>query len=41
MIIQIFGRAKCFDTKKAQRFFKEHRIRVQEIRPAALRHVRR
>lgn len=31
MIIQIFGRAKCFDTKKAQRFFKERRIRVQEI----------
>ena len=29
--IQIFGKAKCFDTKKAQRFFKERRIAVQLI----------
>ena len=31
MNIQIFGTAKCFDTKKAQRWFKERRIRVQFI----------
>jgi arsenate reductase-like glutaredoxin family protein len=30
-IIQIFGRSKCFDTKKAERFFKERRISVQRI----------
>ncbi len=29
--IQIFGKAKCFDTKKAERFFKERRIPVQRI----------
>jgi len=29
--IQIFGRAKCFDTKKAQRYFKERGIRFQSI----------
>ena len=29
--IQIFGRSKCFDTKKAERYFKERRIRVQQI----------
>lgn len=29
MNIQIFGRAKCFDTKKAERFFKERRIKYQ------------
>ena len=29
MNIQIFGKAKCFDTKKAQRYFKERRIPVQ------------
>ena len=29
--IQIFGKAKCFDTKKAERFFKEHRVQVQRI----------
>ena len=28
-VIQIFGTNKCFDTKKAQRFFKERGIRVQ------------
>lgn len=31
MNIQIFGRAKCFDTKKAQRYFKERGIRFQYI----------
>ena len=31
MNIQIFGRNKCFDTQKAQRFFKERRIKVQNI----------
>lgn len=31
MNIQIFGRSKCFDTKKAERYFKERRIRVQQI----------
>lgn len=29
--IQIFGKAKCFDTKKAERFFKERRIPVQRV----------
>ncbi len=31
MNIQIFGKAKCFDTKKAERFFKERRIRYQYV----------
>ena len=31
MNIQIFGKAKCFDTKKAERFFKERRIKYQFI----------
>ena len=31
MNIQIFGKSKCFDTKKAQRWFKERRIRVQDV----------
>ncbi len=31
MNIQIFGSAKCFDTKKAERYFKERRIRYQFI----------
>ena len=31
MNIQIFGKGKCFDTKKAQRYFKERRIKYQEI----------
>ena len=30
-MIQIFGTKKSFDTKKAQRFFKERRIKVQFI----------
>jgi arsenate reductase-like glutaredoxin family protein len=29
--IQIFGKAKCFDTKKAERYFKERRIKFQRI----------
>lgn len=31
MNIQIFGKSKCFDTKKAQRYFKERRIKFQEV----------
>lgn len=31
MNIQIFGTSKCFDTKKAQRYFKERGIRFQMI----------
>ena len=31
MNIQIFGRGKCFDSKKAERFFKERRIKYQYI----------
>lgn len=31
MNIQIFGTKKCFDTKKAQRYFKERRIKFQFI----------
>ncbi len=31
MNIQIFGKPKCFDTKKAERYFKERRIRYQYI----------
>ena len=31
MNIQIFGTSKCFDTKKAERFFKERRIPFQRI----------
>ena len=31
MNIQIFGTSKCFDTKKAERFFKERRISFQRI----------
>lgn len=27
--IQIFGKSKCFDTKKAERYFKERRIKYQ------------
>ena len=33
MNIQIFGTNKCFDTKKAERYFKERRIRFQRIDP--------
>ncbi len=31
MNIQIFGKSKCFDTKKAQRWFKERRVSFQNI----------
>lgn len=31
MNIQVFGTKKCFDTKKAQRFFKERGIKFQFI----------
>ncbi len=34
MNIQIFGTAKSFDTKKAERYFKERGIRVQSINTA-------
>ena len=29
--IQIYGKAKCFDTKKAERYFKERRIKYQRV----------
>jgi len=29
--IQIFGKSKCFNTKKAERYFKERRIKFQSI----------
>ena len=31
MNIQIIGKSKCFDTKKAERYFKERRIKFQSI----------
>ena len=31
MNIQIFGKKKCFDTKKAERYFKERGIKFQRI----------
>ena len=31
MNIQIFGKSKCFDTKKAERYFKERKIKYQFI----------
>ena len=31
MNIQIFGKNKCFDTRKAERYFKERRIKYQSI----------
>ncbi|MBP7402427.1 MAG: ArsC family transcriptional regulator [Clostridia bacterium] len=31
MNIQIYGRSKCFDTRKAERYFKERKIRFQSI----------
>jgi len=30
-MIQVFGTPKCKDTRKAERFFKERRIRIQFI----------
>ena len=31
MNIQIFGKNKCFDTRKAERYFKERRIKYQMV----------
>lgn len=31
MNVQIFGKKKCFDTQKAERFFKERRVNFQSI----------
>ena len=31
MNIQIFGKSKCFDTKKAERYFKERRIKYRFV----------
>lgn len=31
MNIQIFGKSKCFDTKKAERWFKERRVNYQAV----------
>ena len=31
MNIQIFGKSKCFDTKKAERYFKERRVKFQAV----------
>ena len=31
MNIQIFGKSKCFETKKAERYFKERRIKFQAV----------
>ena len=31
MNIQIFGKKKCFDTQKAERYFKERNIKFQAI----------
>ena len=31
MNIQIFGKSKCFDTKKAERYFKARRIKYQFV----------
>ena len=31
MNIQIFGKSKCFDTKKAERYFKERKIKYQFV----------
>jgi len=31
MNIQIYGKSKCFDTKKAERYFKERRVKFQAI----------
>ena len=31
MSIQIYGRSGCFDTRKAERYFKERKIKFQSI----------
>ena len=36
MNIQIFGKSKCFDTRKAERYFKERRIGFQRIDVAGI-----
>lgn len=48
MNIQIYGKSKCFDTKKAQRWFQKRRIQFQSIdlprygiRPGELQSVKR
>ncbi len=30
-MIQIFGKKKCFDSKKAERYFKERNIKFQKV----------
>lgn len=32
MNIQIFGKAKCFDTKKAERYFRERGLKYQLVK---------
>ena len=39
MNIQIFGTNKSFDTKKAQRWFKERRIKFQMVDPVSYTHL--
>ena len=39
MNIQIFGKPKCFDTAKAERYFKERNIPFQRISKGELRSV--
>ncbi len=45
MEVQIFGTAKCQDTRKAQRFFAERRVKTHFVdlaeRPASLGELRR
>ena len=31
MNIQVFGKSKCFDSKKAERWFKERRVKFQSV----------
>ena len=31
MNIQLFGKSKCFDTKKAERYFKERGVKVHSV----------
>lgn len=45
MEVQIFGSSKCQDTRKAQRFFKERRVKIHfvdlKVRPPAPGELRR
>ena len=41
MNIQIFGKNKCFDTKKAQRYFKERNIKFLPISDLTVKEVKR